>query len=163
MNVALIPLHDRLGHLVAWAIIDTDKKKWVRQWRWHLNDAGYAVRHTTRSKNGKLIYRTYRLHRELLGLKHGDPREGDHKDRNRLNCRMNNLRIVEHRHNGQNIMREYGSSKHRGVSWVKHDQKWEAYMHLNGKKHNLGYYTDEAEAAAVAAAFRSKHMPYSVG
>jgi hypothetical protein len=42
--------------------------------------------------------------------------------------------------------REAGS-KYRGVSWNKNKNKWTATIYSNGKKHNLGYFEDEEEAA----------------
>jgi hypothetical protein len=39
------------------------------------------------------------------------------------------------------------SSKYRGVSWCKRDNKWRPQIRYDGKKHNLGYFEDEEEAA----------------
>ena len=39
------------------------------------------------------------------------------------------------------------SSKYRGVSWCKKSNQWKAQIKVAGKKENLGYFDDEAEAA----------------
>ncbi len=39
------------------------------------------------------------------------------------------------------------SSKYRGVSWDKKSNQWNASIKVAGKKENLGYFDDEAEAA----------------
>jgi hypothetical protein len=39
------------------------------------------------------------------------------------------------------------SSKYRGVSWNKSGNKWRAGIKYDGKKHSLGYFEDEEEAA----------------
>jgi hypothetical protein len=38
-------------------------------------------------------------------------------------------------------------SKYRGVSWSKSSHKWEALIRYDGKRHNLGYFENEEEAA----------------
>ena len=39
------------------------------------------------------------------------------------------------------------SSKYRGVSWDKSHNPWQAVIKVAGKKENLGFFDDEAEAA----------------
>ena len=39
------------------------------------------------------------------------------------------------------------SSKYRGVTWRKKSNQWKAQIKVGGKKENLGYFDDEAEAA----------------
>lgn len=39
------------------------------------------------------------------------------------------------------------SSKYKGVHWDKTKSKWVGYIHMKGKKHHLGYFATEAEAA----------------
>ena len=38
------------------------------------------------------------------------------------------------------------TSGHKGVSWSKRNKKWEAYITFQGKKKNLGLYTDKRDA-----------------
>lgn len=102
------------------------------------------------------------MHRELLGLAHGDKREADHVNRNKLDNRRSNLRIVTRAQNKQNLdSYAGGTSKHRGVSWNVSREQWVARGRLNGTVHVLGEYEREQDAAAVAAAWRREHMPFS--
>uniref|UniRef100_A0A061REF3 Pathogenesis-related genes transcriptional activator n=1 Tax=Tetraselmis sp. GSL018 TaxID=582737 RepID=A0A061REF3_9CHLO len=39
------------------------------------------------------------------------------------------------------------SSKYKGVHWDKTKSKWVGYIHMKGKKHHLGYFPSEEEAA----------------
>jgi hypothetical protein len=39
------------------------------------------------------------------------------------------------------------SSKYRGVSWFKKNNKWQVQLYFDGKKHQLGYFEDEEDAA----------------
>jgi hypothetical protein len=156
-----IPLRRRDGTIVAYALVDAEDYDWLMQWRWSLDNDGYAKRQTSRSTGQR---RTVRMHRQVLGLEHGDPRQGDHINGVRLDNRRCNLRIAPRaeKDNLQNQGSQAGSvSRYRGVSWGGRQRKWKAQVTLNYKTHHLGYFDDEAEAAAVAAAFRREHMPFS--
>lgn len=151
-----IPLRTRDRKTVrAYVIIDAADAQWVNQWRWCLNSVGYAVR-----REGKDIVL---LHRALLGLVKGDGMEGDHIDRDKLNCRRSNLRAITKHGNRQNVpARKGASSKYRGVSWDKAAGKWVAGIGINGKRKYLGYFTDEHEAAEVARAARARYLPFAL-
>jgi len=134
-------------------LVDAADFEWLSAWRWRLTSRGYAVR----GEGRRNVY----LHRELLGLERGDGLEGDHRNGDPLDNRRENLRVVSHTGNQQNRHYGYGSSTHRGVCWHKARSKWEAHARLAGKRHYLGLFTDEQQAAAAAARFRAEHMPYS--
>lgn len=91
--------------------------------------------------------KNYYLHRYVLG---NPESEVDHINRNKLDCRRENLRLATRSQNNVNKGKRKGtSSKYIGVRWHKRDQKWEAYCSINGKNKNLGYYDDEDEAGKV--------------
>jgi hypothetical protein len=155
-----LPIFRRDGSVRSYVIVDAADAEWVSRWRWHLDSYGYAMR-SGPTADGKqpLIY----LHREVLGLKHGDPTTGDHINRDKLDNRQANLRAITKPQNGQNVSGfTAGSSRYRGVSWRKDQQRWAAYVTYGGRKHHLGFYTDEQQAAEVARAARLEHLPYSV-
>lgn len=153
-----IQLRDRHGLIRACAIVDDEDYERLNVYRWSLDGLGYATRRVSAGEKIK-------MHRDVLGLVRGDGLEGDHKDRTKkLDNRKKNLRIVTHAQNQQNRAasgNKGSSSKFRGVCFFKRTGKWVASVTLNGKSHHLGYFTDEEEAARVAAAFRAEHMPYS--
>lgn len=155
-----IPLHAKDGPVVAHALVSGRDFERLSRWVWRLGANGYAQRGLR--VDGR--YRTIRMHREILGLGFGDPRWGEHENRNKLDCQRSNLRIVHRGHldNQQNQgLRSDNSSGYRGVSWSKGDKKWAAYAWIDGRKHSLGRH-DTPEGADVAAkAFRAEHMPFS--
>ena len=157
--ITRIPLRARDRKTVrAYVIIDAADAAWVNQWRWCLIGQ-YAGRRAT--IDGRSRY--FLLHRELLGLTFGDSMEGDHIDRDKLNCRRSNLRSVTKRGNRQNVASRKGaSSQYRGVSWDKAAGKWVAGIGIDGKRKYLGYFDDEDEAAEVARAARARFLPFAL-
>jgi hypothetical protein len=157
-----IPLHRRNGTVRAYALVDEADLPLVQGKRWYWAD-GYAVR-SVPSEPGRKHQRRESMARLILGLEEGDPREVDHiVSEHKLDNRRSNLRIVTHAQNAQNRKRRGGSSKYRGVSRraTFTTKVWQAYVCYDGKQHHLGFYEDEAEAAAVAAAARREHLPYA--
>lgn len=150
----LVPVFGRRGALTAFARVDVDDWPLIAEYRWRLNTYGYA--RVTRSR------RDLFMHRLLMGFTHGDGRQVDHKNRDRLDNRRSNLREATVSQNAQNRSRVgYGSSAHRGVCWDKNSERWQASAMFNGRNRYLGQFDSEAEAARVAAAARAEHMPFS--
>lgn len=154
-----IPLRRRDGTIRAEALVDEGDFEWLSQWRWCLN--GEYVRRTE-FVNGK--QRAVLLHRQILGLEYGDPRQGEHRNRNPLDCRRSNLRIAGRgqadNQQNQGIYRN-NTSGYRGVGWHKSRRKWQAYASLGGEQKYLGIFATAEEADAVAKAFRGAAMPFS--
>ncbi len=105
---------------------------------------------------------TYFMHRELLGLKHGDERQVDHINRDPLDNRRSNLRIVTHSENHQNLGAYKGSSStYRGVWFDARREMWQAEAKLDGVKFWIGSFECEEEAAKAVAKWRGEHMQFS--
>ena len=154
---ARIVLRSRDGNIQGYAIVDATDALLVGQWAWHMNDSGYAARFCPIAK------RSLRMHRILLGLNIGDESQGDHINRNRLDNRRCNLRIVTRGGNAQNVPSRHGStSSHRGVYWDKSRHKWQACVRIDGKKVTLGRFSDEAQAARIARDARLCLYPNAV-
>lgn len=150
---ALIPLYQR-GQVVAHAKVDADTCEALGHHRWLLSAHGYAVRYE--GPGGRTCIR---MSREILGLVAGDSRQGDHINRDRLDNRRVNLRIVTSAENSQNVSRRRG--RFRGVSFHKASGRWHARVKLDGRTHSLGYHDSEEAAGTAAAAFRAEHMPFA--
>lgn len=153
-GVVEIPLYGHHARLRGILLIDEADQAWVTQWRWSFV-SGYAQR-----KDGRTLIR---LHRALMGCTPDDGVEVDHINRNRLDNRRANLRIVSHHGNQQNLPSQRGStSQYRGVSWFPRTRKWAAAVTVNGKHHHLGYFLNEADAAEAARTARARLMPHAV-
>lgn len=72
----------------------------------------------------------------------------DHKDRDKTNNRLENLRIANKPQNSHNqIKRITNTSGYKGVSYHKRDKKYQAYILVNYKRKNLGYFDTPEEAS----------------
>lgn len=78
------------------------------------------------------------------------PEVVDHKDRNKLNDKIENLRAATKYENARNRTSAKGSSsKHLGVHYQVKDDIWIVNIKINGKQTYLGCFNDENEAAKV--------------
>jgi hypothetical protein len=76
------------------------------------------------------------------------PRHIDHKDTNRSNNVITNLRLATLPQNQSNRGKQSNNtSGHKGVSWDKCAGKWRAEIKIQGKKVSLGYFYDLEDAA----------------
>lgn len=86
------------------------------------------------------------LHREIIGAKQGEI--VDHINHDGLDNRRCNLRIVTSQQNSLNRRtKPFGSSKYRGVCWVKRDAIWVAKIGNKGTLVHLGSFKNEMDAA----------------
>jgi len=153
-----IPLRDREGSVRAFAMVDAGDYEGLSAHRWHLTAYGYAARHIGGRKNRKSVL----MHREVLHLAPGDPRQCDHRNLRRLDNRRANLRIVTDAQNKQNVRaRRTSTSRYRGVHWDAGRGKWTASATLDGRTKFLGRFDTEQEAADAAAVWREAHMPFT--
>lgn len=154
---AQVPLRQRSGEIIAYALVDPADLAFVNQWTWRDFGQGYVGR--IQSIDGKRT--RILLHRVLLGpVPKGF--EVDHINGNRRDNRRGNLRIATRAENAQNIFRrgEF-TSRFRGVNWDAEKQKWRARVHINYRSHFIGLFESEEEAGAAASAFRSNHLEFS--
>ena len=97
----------------------------------------------------------YRVHRLAILYVNGcfPKHVTDHKDRNKLNNRYDNLRAISNQHNLHNSGNCINNSSGvKGVSWNKTCQKWVAQIKINYKVKYLGLYSDFAEAVCTRLA-----------
>ena len=142
-----------------YALVDDADYVWLNQWKWcafECRDYFYAIRRSIRTNEDGKHYLIY-MHRQILGLGYGDPRQGDHIDHNTLDNSRDNLRICTHQENLRNRKSSQNtSSQFKGVCWDKQYQKWQVDISINGKHKKLGRFAVEKEAALAydAAAIR---------
>jgi hypothetical protein len=74
----------------------------------------------------------------------------DHKDNNKLNCRIDNLHLVSYMKNSQKRkMQSNNTSGYTGVYYVKSVNRYRTSIGVNSKIINLGYYDSAEEAYQV--------------
>ncbi len=130
----------------SYALIDERDLTLTSGHSWHLNADGYAAA-TVRDPHKTTVL----MSRIVMGLASGDPREVDHKNRNKLDNRRSNLRIVSRLTNINNVGSNQGAtSQYRGVSWSVRLGKWVASF----RGEHILVCDTEIEAAELAARAR---------
>ena len=112
---------------------------------------------------GKKSYHTGYAGNSILGDIHRfllEPNRGqyiDHKDGNGLNNQRDNLRICTRSQNMMNQKKTRGTSKYKGVYYVKSRNKWTSAIKHNRKSIFLGQFREEKDAA-LAYNLRAKEI-----
>jgi hypothetical protein len=123
------------------AIVDDEDFEMLNQHKWYpYTDSTnwYAIR------NGDFHKSTVSMHREIMRTPSG--MHTDHLNGNGLDNRKENLRICTHRENCQNRHKKT-TSPYPGVSWIRVRNKWVSHIQVNGRKHIIGAYNRELDAA----------------
>lgn len=97
----IIPIYGREGKR-AYAFVSAEDFSIVSQFRWCMNAYGYAIRkeRVSESGNSQSCGHVF-LHRQIMGLGKFAKNKMvvDHVNRNRLDCRRENLRLVPRKFN----------------------------------------------------------------
>lgn len=131
------------------AIVDDDDRELVSGYSWTPRQGAntcYAYTNIPHPSGGGRQTKLY-MHRLILGLAHGDPRQGDHIDGNGLNNRRSNLRFATRSQNQLNRVGVDRTSTYKGVS--KNHSGWRARIYLDRTEHYLGTFPTEQEAVAA--------------
>lgn len=90
------------------------------------------------------------MHRMILGLAYGDPRQGDHRNtKEKLDNRRKNIRISTRSQNQMNRPKPKGfSNPFKGVTRVP-GGRWAGQIHKEGKHYHLGTFETPEEAHAA--------------
>lgn len=118
-------------------IVDKEDYDFLNQWAWKVNNSGYAYRTIRAKKDGKK-WKTILMHRSICCAE--EKEEIDHINRNKLDNRKSNLRIIAHWENSHN------RSKGTGVRKPKGRNKWYAQIYVNNKRIHLGCFKTKEEA-----------------
>lgn len=150
-DTASIPVWNGSTKSYVQTIVDLPDTKSLSQIRWHLSSDGYV-----RCKRGD---RPMAMHRIIMGTEclRGHAVEVDHINRNRLDNRRSNLRLVSTVVNQHNRGSMPGSSSQfRGVTWHKAAGRWQGQFRFAGSHVYVGLFDDEAEAGAAVAQRRNE-------
>lgn len=151
-----IPLHDRHGSVVAYALVSEEDFDRLKQYFWSVDGRGYVQRNI--KINGKRTILT--MHRDVMGLGRGDRGMVDHINRVRLDNRRENLRVVDNATNKQNGGAHRDSnSRYVGVCWDRRKKKWHARASVRGNLILNKRFATELEAAEAYARARRSHLP----
>lgn len=137
------------------AIIDPDDQEKIESFPWR-NVRGYAVAQIWHKYGPPRSCITVLMHRLINNTPKG--KDTDHINCVKLDNRKHNLRTCNDKQNGRNkLPYRNNTSGYKGVSWYKPYKKWTAFIIINYKQKNLGYFDTIEEArdayrnAAVAA------------
>jgi len=121
---------------------------------WNTRRAGHQAGH--KQKNGYVSIRIdgspYGAHRIAWLIMTGAwPADKiDHRDLDRSNNALSNLREATHSENLTNTrVRKDSRSGRKGVGFHRHSGLWHVTIMKSGKKHSVGYFRDIDEAAAA--------------
>lgn len=136
-----IPLHGKYanGHVVLVDDVDYDK---VKDMSWHAERGKEGILYATGYREGRVI----KMHRYILNA----PRSMlvDHKNRNGLDNRRDNLRQCSNGQNQQNArIGRNNASGFKGVSPA--GNRWRGLIYHHGNKFHLGYFPTPEDAACA--------------
>lgn len=151
------------GHF---AIVDLEDYDLVMRYSWNACSGPRGEIYATSNVTLPDGHRTrLKMHRLILGLAYGDPREGDHVNPLlTLDNRRFNLRIATPQQNACNRkLFSNSTSGLKGVCWNKEKQLWVAHIRVNTKRIHLGqYHAKESAYAAYCDAARKLHGEFAM-
>ena len=122
------------------ALVDDEDYERVSSYKWSLQNTNYAAS----CIDGKKTL----LHRFILDV--SQEQTIDHKNRDGLDCRRENLRLCTHSQNQHNRPAQRNNSTgYKGVRWNKTNKRYAANISVDGHRIHLGYF-DSPEDAAYA-------------
>lgn len=127
-------------------VIDTEDIKRVSAYPWSVKN-GYIICKSSSMAGAK---KAIPLHRFLMNLPYDSSQIVDHINRNPLDCRKSNLRLVTEEQNSMNCsLAANNKTGYRGVSYVESVNKYQAAISLCNKDIFLGRSKDPIECAQM--------------
>lgn len=142
-----IPFLQELNY--SWCINKDDIHNSYARYTWH-----YI------KENGEKATETRYLHHVVMeGWNYNQYIVYDHANRNTLDNRVKNLRVVDKHCNDKNRKGKNSNNRsgHRNVSWNKSINKWVIQLQIDGKNKILGSFEDLDEAGRFAKEMRIKY------
>ena len=124
-----------------YAYISTCDLQLARQVYWRKTEYGYARGKNPITKKDILLHKLITQTTKSTII--------DHINRNKLDCRRENLRIANNQINSLNRNPQNNSTTgYKGVTYDSRKGKFKSYIKFNGKKRELGYFDTAEEANA---------------
>jgi hypothetical protein len=137
------------------AIVDDDLAECVDQFKWYANRQGNGFRAKRAMRREDGTWTSQYLHHAVWkcsGRELPDGNTLDHRNRNPLDNRIENLRpATQQQQNHNRQQRRDNTSGFIGVT--RNGNKWHARGKISGKTIHLGYFTDPVDAARTYDAF----------
>lgn len=115
--------------------------------KWCASKSGKAFYAQRAVKRADGVWTIERLHR-VIAARMGISGNPDHKNRDSLDCRRENLRPATPSQNSANRSRQSNNtSGFKGVSFRRRAGKWRADIKVHGKQRSIGLFSDPVEAA----------------
>jgi len=151
--------------------VDDEDYKELSKVKWHIFDNrgyGFYVAHSSTRAEDDGEQQTVLMHRAIWEYHHGSIPKGkqiDHINGNRLDNRLENLRLVTRHQNMFNACKKKyradtpPSSEYKGVSWDKSRDRW--VTRITGIKTFIGRFDSEEEAARAYDAVARERGEYA--
>ena len=135
-------------HLGEYFLVSVNDYDRCMLYNWFLHN-GYP----TTNIDGRTVY----IQQFITGQDHSDHISGDRLD----NRRGNFFRGGQAENNrNRNMKNERTTSVYPGVCWHKQREKWLVQIRIEGKKHHLGLFANELEAAYTYYKVARQQHPY---
>ena len=154
-----IPLRGMYG-VGLYAVVDDGDFDSLSQYKWYARktkNALYVERQVFLGKiDGIRRAKSIKMHRDILGLDDGTIIV-DHKNRDTLDNRRDNLRVCTHSQNNHNkpVMKRSLSGE-KNISKIKN--KWRVMVSIDKKNHFIGLFYTIEEAKASRDEFRRNKL-----
>lgn len=138
----------------GFTVVDADLFASLNATKWGLDSKGYVFRSVGPKGKQKKIFLHRVVNQTPCGV-HTDHRNGFPIDNTRRNLRNATVKT-----NGANRSKskDYCTSKFKGVTWQKRDNRWKATITVSGNQIHLGLFKEEILAAEAYNAAALKHF-----
>jgi hypothetical protein len=146
-----IILYNIKSEEVGRALIDLEDIARCKKYKWTLNNRGYAF-------NSNYVGL---LHHFILDFEYNKKENivTDHINRNRLDNRKRNLRLIHESKNHSNIsLKSNNTSGVMGVYKIKNRPSWEAFIAIDGNRISLKSYKTKKEAIIARLKAEKKYF-----
>lgn len=141
-------------------LFKSDKRNTCASWNTRMaGKTAFISLDTTGYLTGNIFNRAYRAHRVIWAMHYGEwPNYIDHKDHDRANNRISNLRSGSQQDNCRNrSLVKNNTSGICGVCWHSKAEKWQAQITVNGKSIYLGLFEDIEDAGIARGRASDKY------
>jgi len=127
------------------ALVDEEWLPVLSKFKWYAQDCGWGY-YAARDIGGRYSKQHIYMHRYILMAP--DDWEVDHINRNKLDNREENLRLLKPSGNKANkAIGSANTSGFKGVSWAKDRGAWVAHIQFERRQYNLGRFATKEDAA----------------